>query len=336
MTGGANGMGDNVAEQMSDTMDMIAQLQQTEKDLYQALIRSADNTLSGSGQVLTETEQKDIRDQINSLSASRVTLYDSIEQSYNSNASSVSESRDTLVDQTSMLQVLEDEMNKSKTNLTALETNRDNQLKMVEINTYQSKSYDAQRRLMRFIAVIGVILLVIIVLGKVSDQFSKFAGSLITTVIIIGGALTARRVYDMSKRTANNYDEYQWWWTPRSNTQLSASEGSFIDISGIEMPYICAQDSCCGEGTVWSDGSGCVMDTDPSVDPNDIDPSNIDLSNIDPSNIDPSNIDLSNITPPNVDTFTNYNPLKTCGQKTPVYGGTIKAYNQNFGVFDSF
>ena len=93
MTGGANGMGDNVAEQMSDTMDMIAQLQQTEKDLYQALIRSADNTLSGSGQVLTETEQKDIRDQINSLSASRVTLYDSIEQSYNSNASSVSESR---------------------------------------------------------------------------------------------------------------------------------------------------------------------------------------------------------------------------------------------------
>ena len=135
----------------------------------------------------------------------------------------------------------------------------------------------------------------------------------------------------MSKRTANNYDEYQWWWTPRSDTQLSASEGSFIDISGIELPYICAQDSCCGEGTVWSDGSGCVMDTDPSVDPNDIDPSNIDLSNI-----DPSNIDLSNITPPNVDTFTNYNPLKTCGQKTPVYGGTIKAYNQNFGVFDSF
>ena len=29
-------MEDNVAEQMSDTMDTIAQLQQTEKDLYQA------------------------------------------------------------------------------------------------------------------------------------------------------------------------------------------------------------------------------------------------------------------------------------------------------------
>ena len=46
--------------------------------------------------------------------------------------------------------------------------------------------------------------------------------------------------------------------------------------------------------------------------------------------------DPDNFNKDNVDTFTNYNPLKTCGQKTPVYGGTIKAYNQNFGVFDSF
>ena len=77
-----------------------------------------------------------------------------------------------------MLQVLEDEMNKSKTNLTALETNRDNQLKMVEINTYQSKSYDAQRRLMRFIAIIGVILLRYHRFREDSflDKFSKFAG----------------------------------------------------------------------------------------------------------------------------------------------------------------
>ena len=298
MSNGSTEMSDNIADQMAETVEMITQLQNTEKDMYQTLIRSADNSVSGEGQILTDTEQADIVQQINNLSTARINLYNSIDQNYKNNAWAVSESRDTLVDQTAMLQVLEDELNKSKTNLSALETNRDNQLKMVDINTYQSKSYDAQRRLMRSVAIIGILLLVIVLLGKISQKMSKVTNPLIIVVVVVGSVFTIRRVYDMAKRTPTNYDEYQWWWVPKTDTQFADSSGSFIDISGIDMPYVCAQESCCSEGTVWADASGCVADASES--------------------------------------FTNYNPLKTCGQKTTVYEGPVKAYNQNFGIFDTF
>jgi hypothetical protein len=289
---------DDVAQQLTETMAMIKELQDTERDMYQTLIRSADNNLSGGGPVLTDTEKQDIITQINNLSATRVNLYQFIEQNYKNTAISVSESRNTLVDQTAMLQVLEDELNKSKTNLTALETDRDNQLRMVDINTYQSKSYDAQRRLMRSVAILGILLLLILVLGKISKKMSSVTNPLMLGVVVIGSVFTIRRVYDMAKRTPTNYDEYQWWWAPTSDTQIADSSGSFIDISGIDIPYVCAQQSCCSSGTTWSDSSGCVADT--------------------------------------TDSFANYNPLKTCGQKTSAYEGQVKAYNQNFGVFDTF
>ena len=299
MTNGTSSMSDEVEEEMTETMATIEQLQKTEKELYNTLIQNADNTLSGDGQILTDSEKKDVIDQINNLAAARVNLFQSLEQNYKSNAWSVSGSRDVLVEQTTMLKVLEEQMNKSKTNLSALETNRDNEMKMVEINTYQSKSYDAQRRLMRSIAIIGMLLLLILLLGKMSKKMSRVTNPLILIVVVIGSALTIRRVYDMSKRSPTNYDEYQWWWTPTTASQISDSSGSFFDISGIDMPYICAQESCCSAGTTWSDASGCIPDD-------------------------------------TTDSFTNYNPLKTCGQRTSLYEGPVKAYNQNFGIFDTF
>ena len=256
---------EDVAQQLTETMAMIKELQDTERDMYQTLIRSADNNLSGDGPILTDTEKQDIVSQINNLSATRVNLFQFIEQNYKNTAISVSEARNTLVDQTAMLQVLEDELNKSKTNLTALETDRDNQLRMVDINTYQSKSYDAQRRLMRSVAILGILLLLILVLGKISKKMSSVTNPLMLGVVVVGSVFTIRRVYDMAKRTPTNYDEYQWWWAPTSDSQVADSSGSFIDISGIEIPYVCAQQSCCSAGTTWSDASGCVADTTDSL-----------------------------------------------------------------------
>ena len=197
-----SGMSNEVEEEMTETMATIEQLQKTEKELYNTLIQNADNTLSGDGQILTDSEKNDVIDQINNLSTARVNLFQSLEQNYKSNAWSVSESRDILVEQTDYVKsIRRAELNKSKTNLSALETNRDNEMKMVEINTYQSKSYDAQRRLMRSIAIIGILLLLILLLGKISKKMSSVTNPLILVVVVIGSAFTIRRVYDMSKRS---------------------------------------------------------------------------------------------------------------------------------------
>ena len=66
---------DTVAEELTDTVDAIKQLQESEKEMSKTLIQSADNSISGSGPVLTQTESDAIISQINNLSATRVNLY---------------------------------------------------------------------------------------------------------------------------------------------------------------------------------------------------------------------------------------------------------------------
>ena len=62
--------------------------------------------------------------------------------------------------QTETLQILEKELNRSKSKMTALKDEKLNHLKMIEITTYYSKQYDAQKQLMQLIAAFGVCLFI--------------------------------------------------------------------------------------------------------------------------------------------------------------------------------
>jgi hypothetical protein len=247
---------------MEDTLHKISQLQKTEEQLYKALTQNAENVALGKPNTFSDDEIKDITTQINSLSAARVNLYNSISETYHSQAVNETNAQASLKQQTKTLQLLEQELNKSKKNLSKLKDEKYNQLKMIEINTYYSKQYDAHRRLMRMITIIGACLLVAI--GLEYTPLKVVSTPLTILICSIGAFLVGKRLINMILRRNDNYDEFNWPTAPTTDATLATANtqnNSIIDISGVDVPYICAAASCCNEGTIWTDASGCVIDT---------------------------------------------------------------------------
>jgi hypothetical protein len=246
--------------ELQDTLDKISQLQATEEQLYKALTQNAENVALGKPNTFSDSEVQDITTQINSLSAARVNLYNSLSETYQSQASNESNAQEALEQQTKTLHLLEQELNKSKKRLASMKDEKTNQLKMIEITTYYSKQYDAHRRLMRMITIIGVCMLIAI--GLEYTPLKMVSKPLAVLVFIIGGILIFKRVINMALRRNDNYDEFIWPMAPTTDTQLANANNprSLIDISGVNMPFVCAASSCCNAGTVWSDASGCILD----------------------------------------------------------------------------
>jgi hypothetical protein len=241
---------------MQDTLDEIAQLQQTEQRLYQSLTKNTERKLLGSPNTFTDSEIADITSQINSLSATRVNLYNSLSETYKSQATNEHNASDILAQQTQTLQLLETELNKSKKKLSTLKDERANQLKMIEITTYYSKQYDAYRRLMRMIAIVGFCLLVAI--GLKYTPLSVVSTPLAFLILVVGSFFIGGRLINMLMRRDDNYDEFVWPMAPTNTNQLNNGMGSPLGIKGVDIPFICNTSSCCGKGTVWSN-SGCVV-----------------------------------------------------------------------------
>ncbi len=248
---------------MKDILDKIAQLQQSEENLYSTLTKNSENVALGRPNTFSEEDIDNITNQINSLSAARVNLYNFISKTYHDQNENERVAQSSLEQQTKTLHLLEKELNKSKQRMSELKDEKNNQLKMIEINTYYSKQYDAYKRLMQLITIVGICLLAAIVLDYTPLKIVSTPLSIL--ICIIGGFLILRRIFSMSMRTYDDYDEFYWLNTPSATYSVddanNANTNQIIDISGVDMDFICAESSCCGPGTVWSDASGCVIST---------------------------------------------------------------------------
>jgi hypothetical protein len=145
---------------LQDTIYKIEQLQKTEQQLYDAPSRNAERVSLGKKDIYSAEDIQNLTNQINSLSAARVNLYNTLSKLYKEQVNIGEEVQISLDQQTATLQILEKQLNKSKKVLTSLEDQKLNQLKMIEITTYYSKKYDAQKRLMQIVAIFGVCLII--------------------------------------------------------------------------------------------------------------------------------------------------------------------------------
>jgi hypothetical protein len=253
---------------IQELMNEISQLQKTEEQLYVVLTRNAENVALGKQNIMTSSEINTITTQINSLTASRVKLYNALSKYYSNEVVLEQSVKKTIEQQSETLKILERELNKSKQNLAKLEDEKYNQLKMIEINSYFSKQYDAHIKLMRLITIVGVCMLGTLMLNYIGPL--KIASRpLFNIVLVIGLFLILKMTIDMYLRENDEYDEYNWFAAPntsagieKANTQSSTS---FIDVSGVDIPF-CYGSSCCSTGTTWDEASyTCVYDINPKT-----------------------------------------------------------------------
>lgn len=154
----------SLQERNKQVLANISQLQIQEKNLYDIL---DDINIS------TEQKQQTIK-RINEISQMRINLYYSLKDMYSFYQTNISESRETLSQEVSAINILENELNESKIRMNLLEDEKNNKIRLVEINTYYGKRYNAYSKIMKTIVIFCVPLIILAVLKKKRTRSPNF------------------------------------------------------------------------------------------------------------------------------------------------------------------
>jgi len=245
-------MTDNLQERNDQIINNIKSLQTTEMKLYDSL----------EGNTLNADQQKQIIDKINQISQLRISLYANLKDMYSYYQQDVSTSRNTLNNQMVSVDVIENELNDSKRRLNLLEAQKDNKIRLVEINTFYGKQYDAHKQIMKIVVIICIPVLILTVLASKGILPPKITALLTGIIIIIGLFIIGGKIIDLSNRDNMNFDEYDWYFN-KDEAPTSSSE-STTDTTSSSDPwatptYTCSGAECCYENSTFdSEQNKCI------------------------------------------------------------------------------
>lgn len=231
-------MSDNLQERNQQVLNNISQLQTQEKELYTSL---DDPNLSSE-------EKQQIINKINEISQMRLNMYAGMQDMYSYYQQNVSASRSTLGQEVSALDIIENELNQAKKKLNLIEDQKYNKLRLVEINTYYGKRYNAHANLMKTIVFTCIPLIILAILANKGILPPKLYRLIAAIVLIIGVIILGRQLIDLSNRDNMNWDEYNW--------NFNASEAPTSDGTEPQNPWAtpsvtCIGSACCYDGSTY-------------------------------------------------------------------------------------
>jgi hypothetical protein len=236
----------------------IQSLQQMEQQLFNNL---ETNT------TLTPQQQQQIIEKMNQLSNMRINLYKTLSGVNSFFQNALSSSVGTLEDQTAAISIVENELNQSKKRLEALEAEKNNKIRLVEINNYYSDKYAEHSQLMKIIV---LTLLPIIILAFIHNKGFLPKTIYFILLIIIGGIGSYYfwiKYVSIVMRDNMNYQEYNWTFDPNSVSTSSSTTTTSDPWTVPSLPGTCIGENCCSDGQTWDStlnqciGSSTVEDT---------------------------------------------------------------------------
>ncbi len=236
-------MTDNLQERNDQSLNNIKSLQTTEMKLYDSL----------ENQKLTSDQKQQVIDRINQISQMRIDMYANLKDSYSNYQQNVSTSRNTLNDQMVSIDVIENELNNSKRRLNYLQAEKYNKLRLVGINTYYGKQYNAHKEIMKTVVFICIPVLILTILANNGILPGQLNLLLSGVIIIIGSVLIGYQIIDLFNRDNMNFDEYDWYFD-KNNVEASSTS---TDTSGSSSdpwattPATCIGAECCNDNNTY-------------------------------------------------------------------------------------
>ena len=234
---------DSNAQNNEQILNDIQNLQQLEQELF--------NTLE-TNTSLSVTEQQKLIDKINDLSNFRITLYQTLGGINGFFNNALSSSLGTLKEQTVAIGIVESELNNAKKRLEILEEERNNKIRLVEINEYYGDKYEEHAQLMKIIifTLIPVIIFTFIYnKGFIPSMIYRFV---IIVVSIIGAVYLWRCYASIITRDNMNYQEYDWYFDPNAATSGSSTVAADPWLSTSSGTFgTCIGQACCSTGQVY-------------------------------------------------------------------------------------
>lgn len=239
----------NPSENIRNMLNDIQSLQQLEQEMFQNL---ENNT------TLTTQQKKQIVDKVNNISKMRMNLYETLGDINQYYHKSLLSSQDTLVEQTTAIGVVERELNRLKAKLTALEEEKNNKMRLVQINAYYSEKYEEQSQLMKYLLFTMVPLIIVIVLHNKGFLPDTIFYALVVIISIIGGWFIVKTWISIISRNNMNYQEYDWYFNPNSISSGTTTEGGDSNPWSLDVGT-CVGAECCSENQTYdSTNNVCI------------------------------------------------------------------------------
>ena len=248
----------NIEETNNQILNDIQNLQSMEQEMFSNLEENP---------TLTQAQQQAIIQNINQISSMRLSLYQTLTGVTGYFQNSLYNSQGTLKEQTTAIDIVEDELNRAKEKLRLLEEEKNNQVKLIEINTYYGEKYQEHAMLMKIIIFTLVPIIILAILHNKGLIPNIIYYTLLIIIAAVGGYFMWYRIASIWNRDNMNYQEYNWpVYTPpkESKKKKNAASGDPWQngITGNFGSLGCVDQYCCAPGTTF-DGSlnQCVINT---------------------------------------------------------------------------
>jgi hypothetical protein len=241
----------NSQENSEKILNDIQSLQQMEQQLF-------NNLESQLG--LSPEQQKEIVENINNLSKMRINLYQTLGGVNEFFHGALTSSVNTLKEQTSAIAIVENELNRAKKRLEIFEAEKNNKIRLVQINEYYGDKYSEHAKLMKILIFTLVPILLLTFINSKGFLPNMIYYILFGIIAIIGSVYFWTCFASIMMRDKMNYQEYDWYFDPKSAP--TGSTGNSIDPwSNKEKTNVCIGQSCCSSDQKFDTNLNKCIDT---------------------------------------------------------------------------
>jgi hypothetical protein len=233
----------DIEQNNEQILNDIQSLQQMEQELLNNLETNPNLTTQQQGKVV---------DKMNQISNMRVNLYQTLGDVNNYYQNALTSSTGTLKEQTIAIGIVESELNQSKRRLQMLENEKNNKIRLVEINDYYGDKYAEHAQLMKIIIFILIPIIILAVLKNKEILPNPIYYTLVVIISLIGAYFFWKRMASIVSRDVMNYQEYNWYFDP--STAPTGSTTSTDPWQTYSMPSLsttCIGQECCSDGQTY-------------------------------------------------------------------------------------
>jgi len=243
----------NVQENNEQILNDIQSLQQMEQQLFSNL---------ESNPNLSAQQQQQIIEKMNQLSNMRLSLYQTLSGVNNYFENALNTSIGSLKEQVVAISIVEKELNRSKKRLEILEEEKNNKIRLVEINTYFGDKYAEHSMLMKIIIFTLIPVIILAFLNNKGILPNAIYYALLGVVSLIGGFFFWKRFASIIMRDNMNYQEYNWYFDPNSTSTSTSTTTTDDPWAGDSSTTSCVGDACCSTGLTYDASMNqCVTST---------------------------------------------------------------------------
>jgi len=239
-----------VQQNNEQILNDIQSLQQIEQQMFNNLESTPNLTLE---------QQQNIIEKMNQISNMRINLYQTLSGVNNYYQSALNSSIGTLQEQTLAIGIVESELNNSKERLTRLEEEKNNKIRLVEINTYFGDKYTEHSQLMKII-IFSLIPIIIISFLYTKGIIPKIVYLILIIIIsLICAYFFWKKFSSIIMRDNMNYQEYNYSFDPSNLTTSTNTTASDPWQKTASLGY-CIGNSCCSTGLTYDKSiNQCVV-----------------------------------------------------------------------------